>query len=88
MNIPEKKAKDFTVETMAATGMGDTYLSADACAILFGLISPSGKPNRRAFLEDLSCRPGFPAGLKIGNQTKWRKSAMLDWADNEIKAAA
>lgn len=86
--MSEKPEKNYWVEAQAAGAIGDIYLSADACAILFGLISPSGKPNRRAFLEDLSCRPGFPAGLKIGNQTKWRKSAMLDWADNEIKAAA
>lgn len=83
----EKQRKDYTVDTLAATGLGDAWLSADGAAIALGMIGPSGAPNRRAFLESVACLPGFPAGLQIGNQTKWRKSAIMAWADERARVS-
>lgn len=83
--MSNKPRKDYTVDTLAATGLGDAWLSADGAAIALGMISPSGIPNRRAFLESVACHPGFPSGLLIGNQTKWRKSALMEWADEQAR---
>lgn len=80
-----KTGKDFAVDALAATGLGDVWLSADGVAILLGMIGPTGVPNRRAFLDTLACKPGFPASLPIGNQRKWRKSAVMDWAEEEAR---
>lgn len=81
----EKSGKDYTVEALAASGPGDLWLSADGAAIVLGLIGPTGKPNRRSFLETLACQPGFPGGMKISNQTKWRKSDLMNWADEQAR---
>ena len=85
--MTEKSGKDYALEAMAATGLGDVWLSADGAAILLGLIGPTGKPNRRSFLETLASQPGFPGGMQIGNQTKWRKSALMDWAEEQARVS-
>lgn len=73
---------------LAATAQGDVWLNADAAAIALGMISPNGEPNRRAFLDRVACLPNFPAALKIGTQKKWRKSALMQWAEDEARANA
>ena len=80
-----KTGKDFAVDALAATGLGDVWLSADGVAILLGMIGPTGKPNRRAFLETVAPMPGFPGSLPLGNQRKWRKSAVMDWAEEQAR---
>lgn len=83
--MTEKSGKDYALEALVATGLGDVWLSADGAAILLGLIGPTGKPNRRSFLETLASQPGFPGGMKISNQTKWRKSDLMDWAEEQAR---
>ena len=80
-NVP----KDYTLITLAATGHGDAWLCADSAAVALGMFTPKGVPNRRGFLEGVACRPGFPAGVQIGNQKKWRKSEVMDWAAEEAR---
>lgn len=79
---------DHTLALIAALVQGDRYLNADACAVFLGLIAPSGKPNRRGFLERVACRPSFPKPLVIGNESKWKKSEVERWADDERKIQA
>lgn len=78
---------DNTVALIAALVAGDRWLNADACAVFLGLVTPSGSPNRRGFLERVACRPSFPAPLVIGNEKKWKKSEVDRWADDERKIA-
>ncbi|MCC4619340.1 hypothetical protein LL965_04325 [Xanthomonas cassavae CFBP 4642] len=80
--------KDSTLAALAALIEGDRWLNADACAVYLGLIVPDGKPNagqpnRRGFLERVSCRQSFPAALVIGNEKKWKKSEVDRWAEDE-----
>ncbi len=77
---------DSTLATLAALIEGDRWLSADSCAVVLGLTTKEGEPNRRGFLERVACRPSFPAPLVIGNEKKWKRSELLRWADDERKA--
>lgn len=77
--------KNYIIDTMAASGMGDLWLSADGAAIALGMITPAGLPNRRRFLEELSLIPGFPTGIKIGREKKWRKSDLMAWAEEQVR---
>ncbi len=79
----EPTAPDPTITVLAAMIEGERWLSADSCAVLLGLTTPDGKPNRRGFLERLACRPSFPAPLQIGNEKKWKRSELLRWADDQ-----
>jgi hypothetical protein len=67
--------------------MKDHYISADECAIYFGLRDKKGNPNRRGFLERLACKPGFPRPLVIGNVKTWKLSELEEWADEQRRAA-
>lgn len=78
---------DHTIATITALIAGDRWLSADACAIFLGMATSDGKPNRRGFLERVACRPSFPAPLVIGNEKKWKKSEVDQWAEDERKIA-
>lgn len=79
---------DSTLATLAAFIEGDRWLSADSCAVFLGLATAQGKPNRRGFLERVACRPSFPKALVIGNEKKWKKSEVHQWADDERKIQA
>jgi hypothetical protein len=63
---------------IAALVAGDRWLSADACAAYLGMVTPTGKPNRRGFLERVSCRPDFPKPNPVTRS--WKKSEVDDWA--------
>ena len=81
----EKSGPDCTLATLAALIEGDRWLSADSCAVFFGLVVANGKPNagrpnRRGFLERVATRPSFPKPLIIGNEKKWNKSEIARWA--------
>ncbi|RZZ81030.1 hypothetical protein [Pseudoxanthomonas winnipegensis] len=77
--------KTEVIDLIAALATGDCYLSADACAVLLGLTTKEGSPNRRGFLERVAVRGSFPAPLVIGNEKKWKKSKVLKWADDEAR---
>ncbi len=77
---------DHTLAALAALIEGDRWLNADSCAVLLGLTTQEGKPNRRGFLERLACRPSFPPPLQIGNEKKWKRSELLRWADDERRS--
>ena len=82
-------ATDHTLlAIIAALVQGDRYLNADACAVFLGLVTPKGAPNRRGFLERVACRGSFPKPLVIGNESKWKKSEVERWADDERKIAS
>ncbi len=81
--MTESSAPDPTITVLAAMIEGERWLSADSCAVLLGLTTPDGKPNRRGFLERLACHPSFPAPLQIGNEKKWKRSEVLRWADDQ-----
>lgn len=74
-------------EFITAVG-GDPWLSADVCAVYLGLVTPTGKPNRRGFLERVACRPSFPKPLVIGKEKKYRRSEVEQWAEDERKIKA
>ena len=75
--------KDETLTMIAALVNGDRWLNADACAVHLGLVA-NGKPNRRAFLERIACRPDFPKPNPVTKS--WRKSEMDDWAVEQQRA--
>ncbi|OUL25851.1 hypothetical protein BV378_14025 [Nostoc sp. RF31YmG] len=77
--------KRDVIDLIAALAIGDCYLSADACAVLLGLTTKDGAPNRRGFLERVAVRGSFPPPLIIGNEKKWKKSKVLQWADDEAR---
>ena len=84
----EKSVSDCTLVTLAALIEGDRWLSADSCAVFFGLVVARGKPNagrpnRRGFLERVATRPSFPKPLVIGNEKKWNKSEITRWAKDQ-----
>ena len=60
---------------------GDRWLSADACAVYLGMLTPQGKPNRRGFLERVACRPDFPKPNPVTRS--WKKSEVDEWATNQ-----
>jgi hypothetical protein len=72
---------------IAALVAGDRWLSADACAVYLGMVTPNGKPNRRGFLERVACKPDFPVPLELGNQKSWKKSEVDEWAREQRKSA-
>lgn len=72
---------------IAALVQGDRWLSADACAVYLGMVTPQGKPNRRGFLERVACKPDFPAPLELGNQKSWKKSEVDAWATEQRRSA-
>lgn len=80
-----EQEKDNTVALIAALVQGDRWLNADACAVYLGMLTPSGLPNRRGFLERVACRPGFPKKNPVTGS--WKKSAVDKWADEEARAA-
>ncbi|MBH1639167.1 hypothetical protein I5U57_06855 [Stenotrophomonas maltophilia] len=82
----EQPVPDPTITVLAAMIEGERWLNADSCAVLLGLTTPDGKPNRRGFLERLARRPSFPAPLQIGNEKKWKRSEVLRWADDERRS--
>jgi len=63
---------------IAALVAGDRWLSADACSVYLGMVTPSGKPNRRGFLERVACRPDSPKPNPVTRS--WKKSELDDWA--------
>lgn len=75
---------DPTVTLIAALVQGDRWLNADACAVFLGLRpNKKGEPNRRAFLERIACKPGFPKPLELGTEKVWKKSEVDEWAEDQ-----
>jgi hypothetical protein len=74
-----------TYAMIAALVAGDRWLSADACAVYLGMLTPQGKPNRRGFLERVACRPDFPKPNTVTRS--WKKSEVDDWAMNQRRSA-
>ncbi|TWI04858.1 AlpA family transcriptional regulator [Luteimonas cucumeris] len=74
---------DNTLAIIAAVVTGDRWLTADACAVYLGMVTPKGEPNRRGFLERIACKPSFPKPLVLGNQKSWKKSEVDQWAEDE-----
>lgn len=74
-----------SVALIAALVNGDRWLNADATAIYLGMVTPSGKPNRRGFLERVACRPDFPKANPITKS--WKKSEVDEWADEQRRSA-
>lgn len=79
---------DYRFIVQAATDPGDVWLCADSVAVLLGMFTPGGHPNRRGFLERVAPRGSFPKPLVIGAEKKWRKSEVERWAADERKLAA
>ncbi|HZF99168.1 MAG TPA: hypothetical protein VEY92_13190 [Pseudoxanthomonas sp.] len=79
---------DRTLEILLAFAKGDAWLSADACAAHLGMFTPKGKINRRGFLDRVASRGSFPKPLVIGNEKKWKKSEVAQWAEDERRIAA
>jgi hypothetical protein len=77
--------KTDTYAMIAALVAGDRWLSADACAVYLGMLTPQGKPNRRGFLERVACRPDFPKPNTITRS--WKKSEVDLWAMNQRRSA-
>lgn len=79
-----ERRRDWSVITQAALAPGDRWLCADSVAVLLGMFTPDGEPNRRAFLEGPARARSFPVPLTIGAQgRKWRKSEVERWAEDE-----
>jgi hypothetical protein len=74
-----------TLTMIAALVAGDRWLSADACAVYLGMVTPAGKPNRRGFLERVSCRPDFPKANQVTRS--WKKSEVDEWATEQRRSA-
>lgn len=75
---------DDTMTLITVLTAGDCWLSADACALYLGMMTPDGRPNRRRFLETVAPRTSFPAPLQISGQQKaWKKSEVAQWAEDE-----
>lgn len=74
-----------TLAIIAALVAGDRWLSADACAVYLGMVTPAGKPNRRGFLERVACRPDFPKANPVTRS--WKKSEVDDWASEQRRSA-
>lgn len=68
---------------ITALVVGDRWLSADACAAHLGMFTPKGAINRRGFLDRVANRSSFPQPLVIGNEKKWKKSEVDQWAEDE-----
>lgn len=76
---------DSLVTTMAREG---EWLCADACAFTLSMLTPSGKINRRGFLERVAVRGSFPKPLIMGGEKKWKRSEVMQWAEDERKSAS
>lgn len=76
---------DNALTMIAALVAGDRWLSADACAVYLGMVTPAGKPNRRGFLERVACRPDFPKANPVTRS--WKKSEVDDWANEQRRSA-
>jgi hypothetical protein len=76
---------DETLSLIAALVAGDRWLDADATAAHLGMFT-RGKVNRRGFLERVACLPSFPVPLVIGQEKKWRKSQVDEWALEQQRA--
>jgi len=63
---------------IAALVAGDRWISADACAVFLGMLTPKGRPNRRGFHERVACRPDFPKANPVTRS--WKKSEVDEWA--------
>lgn len=72
---------DKQLALIAALLHGDRWLSADAAAVFLGMVTPSGVPNRRGFLERVACRPDFPKPNPVTRS--WKKSELDEWAMNQ-----
>ncbi|MGN6227120.1 MAG: hypothetical protein ACTHNM_06785 [Dyella sp.] len=70
---------------IAALVAGDRWLSADAAAVFLGMVSSSGMPNRRGFLERVACRPDFPRPNPVTRS--WKKTELDAWAMNQRRSA-
>lgn len=73
------------ISSLVALLKGDCWIDADACALFLGMIDREGRPNRRAFLERVACRPDFPKRNPVTKS--WRKSEVSDWAAEVSRAA-
>jgi hypothetical protein len=78
--------KDNTATLIAALVSGDRWLNADAAAVFLGLVTPDGQPNRRRYLEQVACKPGYPKPLQHGTQKVWKKSEIDLWAEEERRS--
>lgn len=76
---------DKAVTLIAALVAGDPWLSADACAVYLGMVTPAGEPNRRGFLERVACRPDFPKPNPVTRS--WKKSEVDDWSNEQRRSA-
>lgn len=61
--------------TLAALVDGDRELDAEAAALLLGNLP-------LATFYKLAASPDFPRPVKIGKGRKWRRLALLEWADD------
>lgn len=78
--------RDDSALVLAASLEGDRWLCADQCAVLLGMFTPAGKINRRGFLERIAIRSSFPKPLQLGGEKKWKRSEVMQWAENERRA--
>ncbi|MGH8032938.1 MAG: hypothetical protein ACREO8_11395 [Luteimonas sp.] len=83
MNVAERLPTAATIPVIAAMAASAEWLCADACALFLGMATPKGEVNRRGFLERVACRGSFPKPLVIGNEKKWKRSEVAQWADDE-----
>ena len=72
---------------IAAAVIGDGWLDADQCAVVLGMFTPKGAPNRRGFLERVQCLPDFPQPMQVGQHRAWKKSEVDQWALNQRRSA-
>lgn len=73
------------IAVIAAMAASAEWLCADACAFTLGMVTPAGKINRRGFLERVASRGSFPKPWIVGSEKKWRRTAVLQWADDEAR---
>jgi hypothetical protein len=76
---------ETSLTIIAALVAGDRWLSADACAVYLGMVTSSGKCNRRGFLERVACRPDFPKANPVTRS--WKKSEVDNWASEQRRSA-
>lgn len=76
---------DSALTIIAALVAGDRWLSADACAVYLGMVTPKGAVNRRGFLERVACRPDFPKPNPVTRT--WKKSEVDEWATEQRRSA-
>lgn len=75
---------DYSAALALASASADVWLDATGCAAFLSLLGPDGKPNRRAFLDNVAVRGSFPQPLLLGPRRKvWRKSEVAQWAEEE-----